>query len=229
MPGPSHLLKSLGILFVVFLPHAAEAAPCKEQCRGLAHLGRKARLYCELACEKKDPSTIEYCPEYTPCLLACEERLPTEQMANDSLRDEKTKCNGVCMTKYFKIDCQNAPPARGGPAGGGNASRGPLPEAQPVDVVATARQSDAPPAKQKEPPASSAGNAHAQNGTESSAASAQNTPQAKAGEPIKISEPKESTPVAELVKSMLVDPAELGLFERVKRKYLEKWGALRNL
>ncbi|MGZ6469437.1 MAG: hypothetical protein ACXWQJ_19195 [Bdellovibrionota bacterium] len=224
----------------------ANAIDCFAECYPLRAESRRAALTCEVACEKKDPKNITYCPEYTPCILDCENRFPDEKMTDQVSKDEKIRCMGSCMTKYFKIGCEKPPPPQeGSPAGSGQRSSSVSGgQSDPAEIA----KPRAPKARAVDPEkqisASGEGGAAFDGGGSASMLSTssanparetkdrnrQNTDSNGSDSRNQNSSatamPKGSTPVEGLVEAMLADETELSLFVRVTRKYREKQNAL---
>lgn len=218
-------------------------------CQG--HPTRRADLECEVACERKHPNELTFCPEFTPCLLECEKRFPKETSSQEDI----FRCAGPCSTKYLKLDC--GPPAPDHAPGGGDGSKGPGTASgggAPSPILVPQGNSQIAGAKKPAPPESAAGSPAptpaaaaaaplpataappplpAQ--TTSAAVAPPFSPTASLGDATPVLPPRladkekelasgsrENTPLAELVRDSLADPGELTIFQIVTRKYREK-------
>ena len=223
------------ILFLMLSCPELLASKCKDSCKSVKGVARKTQLVCEYSCEKNDPRTIEYCPEFLPCEIACEEKFPEEQIKTESENNEKIKCNGICFSKYFKIDCQQAPKmdsrANLGTGVGSNAQSftnggdadGALRNAKTDLAIQKTKNSGV--IKGSTPPIAAPG------GITGSASSMQaetlqpNTGVATAevrAESITAVDSSTNSVATEVAKAMLSEVPELSLFQRVTQKYREK-------
>lgn len=218
----------------------AIASTCGSECRAFGDGTRKAALQCEVACERQDPAKVAYCKEYTPCLLACEERIPRETIVSAAVRDEKTACNGVCMSKFFRIGCaeptaipEDHPRVSVSQAARGHFSASETAVAPPTphfvegggersaarDVARRSNSPSTPLPRSVDVRAGPGGLLGAKT----------NAPAAKGEAPVadlmmSVLADAGSAPQAELTPSAPVDPAALTIFQRVHRKYREREG-----